>query len=74
MVKEWLAKNPKIPLIYLTPKSQQLNPIEYLWRWLKGEVAANRTYTGLELLKRGCIETLSALNPDDALRIAGLKS
>ncbi len=74
MVKEWLAKNPKIHLIYLPPRSPQLNPIEHMWRWLKGEVAANRTYMDLEPLKRGCIKTLSSLTPDDALRITGLKS
>lgn len=74
MVKEWLVKNSKIHLIYLPPKSPQLNPVEHLWRWLKGEVAANRTYMDLEPLRRGCIETLSSLTPDDALRIAGLKS
>jgi len=74
MVKEWLAKNPKIHLIYLPSKSPQLNPIEHMWRWLKGEVAANRTYMDLEPLKRACIGKLSSLTSDDTLRIAGLKS
>jgi transposase len=74
MVKEWLAINQRIHLIYLPPKSPRLNPIEPIWRWLKGEVAANRTYNDLEPLKQGCIETLSSLTFEDALRISGLKS
>jgi transposase len=74
MVKEWLAVNQRIHLIYLPPKSPRLNPIEPIWRWLKGEVAANRTYNDLEPLKQGCIETLSSLTFEDALRISGLKS
>ncbi len=74
MVKEWLTKNPKIHLIYLPPKSPRLNPVEHIWRWLKGEVAANRTYVDLEPLKQGCIEKLSSLTSEDALRVAGLKS
>ena len=74
IVKEWLAKNIRIHLIYLPPKSPRLNPMEDIWRWLKGEVAANRTYTDLEPLKQGCRENLSSLTPQDALRIAGLTS
>ncbi len=74
LVKEWLVKNPKIHLIYLPPKSPRLNPIERLWRWLKGEVAANRTYMDIEPLKQGCIEKLSSLTSEGALRIFGLKS
>ena len=74
MVREWLTKNRRIHLIYLPPKSPRLNPIEHIWRWLKGEVAANRTYNDIEPLKQGCIQTLSLLTFEDALRISGLKS
>jgi transposase len=74
LVKEWLAKNTRIHLIYLPPKSPRLNPIEDIWRWLKGAVAANRTYIDLDPLKQGCREHLSSLAPKDALRISGLKS
>lgn len=74
VVKEWLVKNPRIHLIYLPPKSPRLNPMEDIWRWLKGKVAANRTYTDLEPLKMGCREHLSSLTFEDALRIVGLKS
>lgn len=70
-VKEWLSEHERIRLIYLPPKSPQLNPVEPLWRWLKGEVAANRTYNDLEPLKWGCEERLSSLTPEDALRITG---
>jgi len=74
VVKEWLAKNIQIHLIYLPPKSPRLNPMEDIWRWLKGSVAANRTYTDLEPLKQGCRENLSSLTLHDALKIAGLTS
>jgi transposase len=74
LVKEWLAKNTRIHLIYLPPKSPRLNPIEDIWRWLKGKTAANRTYDDLEPLKKGCIDDLSSLTPQDALRISGLTS
>jgi len=71
-VKEWLSKHERMHLIYLPPRSPRLNPVEPLWRWLKGEVAANRTYTDLEPLKLGCEEQLISLTPEDALRITGV--
>lgn len=71
-VKEWLSTHECMHLIYLPPRSPQLNPLELLWRWLKGEVAANRTYTDLEPLKWGCEEQLISLTPEDALRITGV--
>lgn len=74
LVKEWLAKNTRVHLIYLPPKSPRLNPIEDIWRWLKRAVAANRTYTGLEPLMQTCRKNLSLLIPHDALRISGLTS
>lgn len=74
MVNEWLSKNTKIRLIYLPPRSPQLNPVEDIWRWLKGVVAANRTYADLEPLKQECKDKLSSLSLNDALRIAGLNS
>lgn len=74
LVQEWLAEHTRIHLIYLPPRSPQLNPIEDIWRWLKGKTTANRTYNDLEPLKTGCIERLSSLTPEDVLRIAGLTS
>lgn len=74
LVKEWLAKNTRVHLIYLPTKSPQLNPIEDVWRWLKGSVAANRTYTDLEPLMQSCRKNLSSLTPQDVLRISGLTS
>lgn len=72
-VNEWLSKNLQIHLIYLPPRSPQLNPVEGIWRWLKDVIAANRTYADLEPLKIGCMEKLSSLTTNDLLRIAGLK-
>ena len=70
-VKEWLSKHERIRLVYLPPRSPQLNPVEPLWRWLKGEVAANRTYNDLQPLQCGCREQLSDLTHEDALKITG---
>lgn len=74
LVQEWLTEHTRIHLIFLPPKSPRLNPIEDIWRWLKGKTAANRTYIDLEPLKTGCNERLSSLTPEDVLRIAGLTS
>jgi len=71
-VKEWLKGNPRLILIYLPARSPQMNPIEPIWRWLKGRVAANRCYEGVEELKEVCRNCLSSLSEEDALRVSGL--
>jgi len=72
LVEEWLCLHPQAHLVWLPKRSPQFNPVEDLWRWLKPEIAANRTPHDLEPLRRACRAELDALTPDQALRKAGL--
>ena len=72
MVLDWLLKHERVELIFLSKRGPKLNPIYKLWWWLKGKVAANRSYESLESLEEGCREYLSSLSSEDALRVVGL--
>jgi putative transposase len=41
LLKEWLAKHPRVRIVYLPPYAPELNPVEALWAWLKGTQLAN---------------------------------
>ena len=49
-------------LRYLPPYSPQLNPIETLWRVLKGFLLPRRLYTSLKDLKQAVFSALALLN------------
>lgn len=68
------AKDVGIEIAFLPFRSPERNPCEDLWRGLKGEVAANRTYASMEELQRRALAWLDALSPDDVLRRSGLLS
>lgn len=68
------AKDVGIEIAFLPFRSPELNPCEDLWRGLKGEVAANRTYASMEELGARALAWLDALSSDDVLRRSGLLS
>lgn len=70
LVNEWLDTHKRIQLIYLPPRSPQLNPVEKMWWWLKGKVAANRTWDKLAVLKEACQRELSSLTREKVVKLA----
>ena len=56
----WQAKG--LFLHYLPPYSPQLNPIETLWRVLKGFLLPRRLYASLKVLKEAVFAALTLLN------------
>jgi len=71
-VQEWLLLHPEVHLVWLPKRSPQFNPVEALWRWLKPEVAGNRTHSDLEPLQVARRQQLDQLTPEQALRKSGL--
>lgn len=68
------AADQAIELLRLPFRAPELNPLEDLWRSLKGVVAANRAYESMgELAERG-LGYLDSLSGDDMLRLSGLTS
>ena len=68
------AVDQEIELLRLPFRAPELNPLEDLWRSLKGVVAANRAYESMgELAERG-LGYLDSLSRDDVRRLWGLTS
>ena len=61
-VKEPVWREKGLFLRYLPPYSPQLNPIETLWRVLKGFLLPRRLYTSLKHLKDAVFAALTLLN------------
>ena len=61
----------RLQVLLLPKRAPQENPMEDLWRQLKGIVAANLE-RDLEALKGACRRFFERLTNDDALRMAGL--
>jgi transposase len=67
LVKSWLVEHPRLQLYYLPTYCSHLNPIETIWRYLKGEVAANRLYASLDLLLKTVDAFFADMTPEQAL-------
>lgn len=68
-VKAYLETS-KIEAHYLPPYSPNLNPIERLWKWMKGRVLSNTYYEHFDDFRYaifGFLESLSRLNPKSKL-------
>lgn len=48
LLKRWLLKNPKIELVYLSPYSPELNPVERAWWYMRKKITHNRYVKSLE--------------------------
>jgi transposase len=68
------AKGLKIRLIWLPVACPEDNPLENIWRIMKGEVAANRCYGDIEELCRRACEWLDSLSAKEALERSGISS
>ena len=47
-IKNWLLHNRKIELVYLSPYSPELNPIERAWWYMRKKITHNRYVKSLE--------------------------
>lgn len=69
-VRTWLAANPRLHLFYLPTYCSHLNPVERIWRQLKGTLAANRLYASMTLLLQVIDTFFNDLTPQRALALA----
>jgi hypothetical protein len=66
-----LAKDLNIELRWLPTACPELNPVENLWRWLKGSVLCNHQPDAFIHTIHTATEALEQLAPHDALRLSG---
>jgi transposase len=69
-----LAAELDIELIWLPPRSTNINPLDRLWRWGKDRMCANKQYLSIDYQADRFIEYLRGLTPQESLRQAGLLS
>lgn len=63
-----------VTLLWLPKRSPHLNPMDHLWRYVKGSVLANRQYMAIDELVTHTLDALSRLTPQEALLKAGVLS
>jgi transposase len=66
-VQAWLAKRPRMHLLYLPKYCSHLNPIEPIWLQLKNAVAPNRLYDSMKTLLDTAKAFLDDMSPEQAL-------
>jgi len=67
-------KAPKnIELVYLPPRSPELNPVEHLWDWLKRNCVRNRFYRSLNEIMDSLQEGLKEATPLMLKSLCGCK-
>jgi transposase len=69
-----LAQELRIELVWLPKQCPNLNPVEHLWRELKGRLAANRQFDTIDDELRDAEAWLQDLTPPETFRKAGLCS
>jgi hypothetical protein len=69
-----LAAQLDIELRWLPTACPELNPVEDLWRWLKGVILCNHQADDFEDTVRSAIEALHELTPKQTLTKAGILS
>ncbi len=74
MVQDWSKNHPEIKFLWLPKNNPQLNPVEKIWWRMKYTVAANRSYKDLKVMKQKCIEFLTNLTPEVAIRLTSLNT
>src|SRR5262249_35751600 len=69
-----LAAKLDIELIWLPPRSTNVNPMDRLWRWGKEKICANKQHPDIDSQAQMFVEYLLGLTPRDALRMSGMLS
>lgn len=53
-----------IVILYLPPKSPEINPVERLWHYMRSHFLSNRAYDGYDHIKDATTAAYRALTPD----------
>ena len=67
LVREWLAGQERLRLYYLPKYCSHLNPVEGIWRQMKGKIAANRLYASMQALLQAVDDLFAEMTPQCAL-------
>jgi Transposase and inactivated derivatives len=51
-ISSWLEMNPKIELVFLSPYSPELNPIERAWWYMRKKITHNRLMNSMQDRKK----------------------
>lgn len=69
-LRQWLAVNPRIQMVYLpTYSGHLLNPVEKVWWQLKRYISANRNFHSLAELDAAIRQCLDLFTPDVMLQL-----
>lgn len=60
-----------LTLLHLPPYSPELNPVENIWAWLRGNRLSNRIYDSYDAIVAACCDAWNSLAADPA-RIASI--
>jgi transposase len=69
-----LAAQLDIALLWLPKQCAELNPMDQLWRELKGHISANYQYPTIDAHAAAAEQWIRSLTPTEALRKAGIRS
>lgn len=69
-----LAAQLDIALFWLPKQCAELNPMDQLWRELKGHISANYQYPTIDAHADAAEQWIRSLTPAEALRKAGIQS
>jgi transposase len=72
IVREWLGRHSRVQLYYLPKYCSHLNPVEHIWRQLKGKLAADRLYGSIEVLLDTVKAFFKEMTPERALAWAAV--
>jgi len=72
IVREWLDQHSRLQLYCLPTYCSHLNPVEHIWRQLKGKLAANRLYESIEVLLDAVKAFFKEMSPERALAWAAV--
>jgi transposase len=72
IVREWLVQHSRVQLYYLPKYCSHLNPVEHIWRQLKGKLAADRLYGSIEVLLDTVKAFFKKMTPERALAWAAV--
>ncbi len=70
VVREWCDAHPRLRIMFLPTYCSHLNPVEDIWRQLKGKVAANRLYGSMAVLLQTVEGFFAEMTPAQALQWA----
>jgi transposase len=69
-----LAAQLDMALLWLPKQCAELNPMDQLWRELKGHISANYQYPTIDAHAAAAEQWIQSLTPTEALRKAGIRS